>query len=78
MLYVWQCVMEPETGQPTDQLAPVARRMIEALGSSSVKVSEVIHTRDKPVFSSITDGLHRANSLAPTTAHTVWIIMIDY
>ena len=72
-----QCVMEKETGQPTDQLAPVAEKMIETLGSFSSTVSGVIVSRDRAVFTAITEGLERVNSLAPTDTHKVCDLWLE-
>jgi long-chain-fatty-acid--CoA ligase ACSBG len=71
------CVMDGDTGEPTDTLAPVAEKMIESLGSSSSSVSAVIHSRDRAVFAAITDGLDRANAQAPTGAHRIqkWTLL---
>ena len=68
-----QCVMDRVTGGPTDQLSPLARRWMESLGSYSTTVSGVIAGRDKTVFTAITDSLHRANTLASTNAHKVYL-----
>ena len=63
--------MDRETGQATDRLSPLAEKMAESLGSSSSTVSAVISSRDRAIFSAITEGLERANSLSPTAAHKV-------
>ena len=68
-----QCVMDRVTGEPTDQLSPLAQRWVESLGSFSTTVSGVIAGRDKTVFTAITDSLHRANTLAPTNDHKVYL-----
>ena len=68
-----QCVMDRVTGKPTDQLSPLAQRWVESLGSFSTTVSGVIAGRDKTVFTAITDSLHRANTLAPTNDHKVYL-----
>ena len=64
-----------DRGEPTDQLAPLARRAVESLGSESTTVSGVITSRDKAVFTAITEGLDRANSLTPTNVQKVCICM---
>ena len=66
-----QCVMDRGTGEPTDRLSPMAQRWVESQGSVATTVSGVIDSRDKTLFTAITDALHRANSLAPTNAHKV-------
>lgn len=66
-----QCEMDPETGEPTDTLAPLAKNMIESLGSRCTTVSSVIDSKDRAVFTAITEGLERANQEATSNAQRV-------
>jgi long-chain-fatty-acid--CoA ligase ACSBG len=76
-LMTLSCVMDTETGEATDRLAPVAERAVAALGSAATTVSGVIHSRDRAVFCAITEGLGRANTLAPSDSHKIqkWTLL---
>ena len=63
--------MDTETGEPTDMLTPLARRMIESLGSQCTTVSSVVHSRDEAVFAAITQGMERANLHSPSAEQRV-------
>ena len=78
MFYVFQCEMNLDTGEPTDTLAPLAKQLIENLGSHSSTVSSIIDSKDKAVFTAITEGLDRANKCAISQAQKVklYIIML--
>ena len=60
--------MDPDTAEPLDTLAPLAQQAIEALGSRCTTVSGVIDSKDRAVFSAITEGLERANKHATSNA----------
>ena len=64
-------MINKETGEPTDRLSQVVEKMAESLGSVCTTVSGLIASRDRAVFATITEGLDRANSAAPTEAHKV-------
>ena len=66
-----QCEIDPETGEATDTLAPLAKTMIKSLGSDCTTVSGIIEKKDKAVFSAITEGLERANKHAIANAQKV-------
>eukprot|EP00731_Ephydatia_muelleri_P030983 Em0022g497a len=70
-LVTLKCVMNPETGEPTDDLLPQAIDMIAALGSHCTKVSEVVQQQDQAVYAAIQKGLDEVNEHAETTVHTV-------
>lgn len=63
--------MDPNTGDPLDTLAPLAKQAIELLGSRCTTVSGVIDSKDRAVFSAITEGLERANKHATSNAQKV-------
>ena len=66
-----QCEIDTETGEPTDTLAPLAKTMIDSLGSQCTTVSGVIESKDKAVFTAVTEGLERANKHAVANAQKV-------
>ena len=63
--------MNPETGQPTDDLDPEAIALVSALGSSSTKVSQIIDSSDEPVFKAIQEGIDKGNEQAISNAQKV-------
>ena len=63
--------MDPDTGEPKDDLLPEAKSLIAKLGSSCTKVSEVLANKDEKVYSEITAGLERANKHAVSHAQRV-------
>ena len=66
-----QCEVDPETGEPKDELLSEAKSLIAKLGSSCTKVSEVVASKDEKVYSEITAGLKRANNRAVSNAQRV-------
>ena len=63
--------MDPDTAEPLDTLAPLAKRAIEELGSRCTTVSDVVMSRDPVVFSAISEGLARVNNAAVSNAQKV-------
>ena len=59
-LYI-QCVINPDTGEATDDLQPQVIKMFEQLDSNCTTVSQVIESEDKAVFKAIQDGIDRYN-----------------
>lgn len=72
-----QCDMDVETAEPLDTLTPLARKIIQELGSSSTNVSEIIKNQDPVVFSAITSGLKIANCNAPSNAQKVRVLHLE-
>ena len=60
-LYI-QCVINPDTGEATDDLQPPVIKMLKELGSNCTTVSQVIENEDKAVFKAIQDGIDRYNT----------------
>lgn len=67
--------MDPDTAEPLDALAPLAKQAIEQLGSQCTTVSAVVDTKDRAVFTAITEGLERANKLAVSNAQKVMYVV---
>ena len=61
LLYI-QCVVNPDTGEATDDLQPQAIKLLQQLGSNCTTVSQVIESEDKAVFKAIQDGIDRYNT----------------
>jgi len=70
-LVTLKCVMDPDTGEPQDELLPQAKQAVADLGSQCTKVSEIVEQKDKAVFTAIQDGLDRANEHAVSRAQRV-------
>ena len=70
-LVTLQTEVDPETGDPKDELTVHAKNMLEQLGSSSASVSEVLGTHDVAVNEAIRDGIQRANKHATSNAQRV-------
>ena len=66
-----QCVVDPDTGEPQDELLPRAKQMIAELGSSCTTVSEIIGKKEEAVYRAIQEGIERANQHAVSRAQRV-------
>ena len=66
--------MDQDTGEPLDTLSPLAKAAIEQLGSRCTTVSGVIDSKDRAVFSAISEGLERANKHAISNAQKVVVL----
>lgn len=65
--------MDPDTAEPLDTLAPLAKLAIEQLGSRCTTVSSIVDSKDRMVFSAVTEGLERANKHAVSNAQKVYL-----
>ena len=70
--------MNPDTGEPTDELSPVALKAITTLGSKCTKVSEVIQQKDEAVYTAIQKGLNKANEHSVSNAQKVLFVTLLY
>ncbi|XP_065884226.1 long-chain-fatty-acid--CoA ligase ACSBG2-like [Dysidea avara] len=61
-LLTLKCVVDPDTGEATDDLQPQVIKMLAELGTNCTTVSQVIETEDKTVFKAIQDGIDRYNT----------------
>ena len=69
--------MDPKTEEFLDTLTPQAQRMIQALGSRSTMVSEILQKEDQAVFTAIQEGLDKANEHATSRAQKVGIPVLS-
>ncbi|XP_065883895.1 long-chain-fatty-acid--CoA ligase ACSBG2-like isoform X3 [Dysidea avara] len=60
-LLTLKCVVDPDTGEATDDLQPQVIKMFQELGTKCTTVSQVIETEDRAVFKDIQDGIDRYN-----------------
>jgi long-chain-fatty-acid--CoA ligase ACSBG len=70
-LMTLKCEVDQTTEEPQDTLTPLAKTAIEQLGSRCTTVSEIIDSKDRAVFSAISEGLERANKYAISNAQKV-------
>ena len=63
--------MNPDTGEPVDELLPQVAKDIRALGCEMTKPSEIAKEKVESVFKRIQEGLDRANEKAVSRAQKV-------
>ena len=61
LLYITY-IVNPDTGEATDDLQPLVVKMFQQLGSNCTTVSQVIEREDKAVFKAIQDGIDCYNT----------------
>ena len=71
-----QCEMDPKTKEFLDTLTPQAQQMVKAIGSCNIKVSDILHSEDRAVFTAIQEGLDKANEHATSQAQVVGIAVL--
>uniref|UniRef100_A0A8D2P843 Long-chain-fatty-acid--CoA ligase ACSBG2 n=1 Tax=Zosterops lateralis melanops TaxID=1220523 RepID=A0A8D2P843_ZOSLA len=77
MLLTLKCVVDAETGEPKDDLSPEALEFCQKLGSNATKVSEIISSKDKAIYSAIQKGISAVNEGAVSNAQKVqkWVLL---
>ncbi|RLV90745.1 hypothetical protein DV515_00014336 [Chloebia gouldiae] len=77
MLLTLKCVVDEETGEPRDDLAPEALEFCQKLGSKATKVSEIISSKDKAIYAAIQKGISAVNERAVSNAQKVqkWVLL---
>ena len=65
--------MDLNTGEPLDKLTPLAKQAVEELGSRCTTVSAIIDSKDRAVFTAITEGLERANKHVLSSSQKVCV-----
>ena len=56
-----QCIINPDTGEATDDLQPQVIKAFRQLGSNCTTVSQVVQSKDKAVFRAIQVGIDYYN-----------------
>ncbi|XP_068175883.1 LOW QUALITY PROTEIN: long-chain-fatty-acid--CoA ligase ACSBG2-like [Antennarius striatus] len=66
-----------ESGDPEDELTAEALEICRKLGSSAMRVSEIVEGRDKVIHDAIQDGINRVNKKATSNAQRIqkWVIL---
>ncbi|NXQ01145.1 ACBG2 ligase, partial [Vidua macroura] len=77
MLLTLKCAVDAETGEPRDDLAPEALEFCQKLGSKATKVSEIISSKDKAIYTAIQKGISAVNEGAVSNAQKVqkWVLL---
>ncbi|TNN40386.1 Long-chain-fatty-acid--CoA ligase ACSBG2 [Liparis tanakae] len=77
MLLTVKCEINPESGDPEDELTPEAIALCRKLGSNATRVSEVAGGRDRVVHAAVQEGINRVNKEATSNAQRIqkWIIL---
>ncbi|XP_030322076.1 long-chain-fatty-acid--CoA ligase ACSBG2 isoform X2 [Calypte anna] len=77
MLLTLKCKVDMETGEPGDDLTPEAVEYCQKVGSKATKVSEIISSKDKAVYTAIQKGISAVNERAVSNAQKVqkWVIL---
>lgn len=66
-----QCEMDPDTGEPKDEIPPQVLSHLSDLGCEVTKPSEIAQQKVAGVMKKIQAGLDEANKNAPSTAQKV-------
>ncbi|XP_061871214.1 long-chain-fatty-acid--CoA ligase ACSBG2 isoform X2 [Colius striatus] len=77
MLLTLKCNVDAESGAPGDELTAEAVEYCQKLGSKATKVSEIISTKDKAVYTAIQKGIAAVNERAVSNAQKVqkWVLL---
>lgn len=72
-----QCQVNPESGDPEDELTPEAVELCRKLGSDATRVSEIAGGRDRAIHAAIQEGINGVNEKATSNAQRIqkWIIL---
>lgn len=74
---ILQCQVNPDTGDPQDELTPEAVELCRQLGSKATRVSEIAGGRDPAVNAAIQEGIKRVNEKSTSNAQRIqkWVIL---
>ncbi|XP_036616384.1 long-chain-fatty-acid--CoA ligase ACSBG2 isoform X2 [Trichosurus vulpecula] len=77
MLLTLKSQVNPDTGEPKDELSPEALDFCRKLGSKSKKVSDIVDGRDRLVYEAIEKGIEEVNREAISNAQKIqkWLIL---
>lgn len=76
-LFSFQCTLDPETSEPTDNLTEQAVEFCQRVGSRASTVSEIVGQRDEAVYQAIQEGIQRVNANAAARPYHIqkWAIL---
>ncbi|XP_015221108.2 long-chain-fatty-acid--CoA ligase ACSBG2 isoform X2 [Lepisosteus oculatus] len=77
MLLTIKCNVNPDTGDPEDELTPEALDFCQKLGSTATKVSDITGSKDRAVYTAIQEGINRVNEQATSNAQKIqkWTLL---
>ncbi|XP_072834125.2 long-chain-fatty-acid--CoA ligase ACSBG2 isoform X1 [Pogona vitticeps] len=77
MLMTLKCKVNPDSGEPEDDLAPDVIEFCRKVGSQANKVSDIIRTRDTAVYAAIQKGINAVNERATSNAQKIqkWVLL---
>lgn len=72
-----QCQVNPDSGEPQDELSPEAVEFCRKLGSNAVRVSDIAGGQDRVINAAIQEGINRVNEKATSNAQRIqkWIVL---
>lgn len=72
-----QCQVNPESGEPQDELSAEAVEFCRKLGSNATHVSDIAGGRDRTINAAIQEGINRVNEKATSNAQRIqkWVIL---
>lgn len=73
----FQCTLNPETSEPTDNLTEQAVEFCQRVGSKASTVSEIVGQKDEAVYQAIHEGIQRVNANAAARPYHIqkWAIL---
>lgn len=76
-LVTLKVVVDPDTGEPSDNLTDIAIEFCKSVGSEAKTVSEILATKDEKIMKAIQEGIDRANGKSLSRAQKVqkWSIL---
>ncbi|XP_060075848.1 long-chain-fatty-acid--CoA ligase ACSBG2-like [Ylistrum balloti] len=77
MLITLKVTVDPDSGEPTDNLTREAKQWCQSVGSESTKLSDIINDKDAVVLNAIQAGIDRANNKAVSRAARIakWSVL---
>ncbi|CAG4978648.1 unnamed protein product [Parnassius apollo] len=71
ILLTLKAKVDPETGDPLDELETETGKWVASLGSNAKTISEIVKTKDPAVHKAIEEGIARANKHAISNAQKI-------
>ncbi|XP_026201525.1 long-chain-fatty-acid--CoA ligase ACSBG2 isoform X3 [Anabas testudineus] len=77
MLLTVKCQVNPDSGEPQDELSADAVEFCRKLGSNATRVSDIAGGRDRAINAAIQEGINRVNENATSNAQRIqkWIVL---
>lgn len=77
LFFPLQCQINPDSGEPQDELSSEAVEFCKKLGSNATSVSDISGGRDRAINAAIQEGINRVNEKATSNAQRIqkWIVL---